>query len=139
MTDAPRTTDRKYNILGTATKISIVESGSGRFARLTINRGAKGTLAAKLNDKALAKFEAAGFGEGSSVDFYGFYDKNTWTGNDGKLRTTDLFRVISVAVPLTAEQIAERKAAKAARTGGETVSEIPAAAPVAIGDDEIPF
>ena len=135
MTEQTRKEDRKYNILGTATKIMIFEVGKGRFARLTINRGAKGTLLAKMNDKVLAKFEAAGFGEGSQVDFYGFYSKRTWTGSDGKLHTSDLFKVLSVSVPKTAEEIAALKAAKAARQSGET----PAETTPATTDEEIPF
>lgn len=120
MTDTTaRKEDRKYNILGTATDITIFEAGQGRFARLTINRGAKGTLKAKLSDKALAKFEAAGLSEGSQVDFYGFYEKNTWMGQDGKLHTNKLFRVLSVSAPKTADEIAALKAAKAARQNGE--------------------
>jgi len=135
MTEQTRKEDRKYNIVGTATKITIVEAGQGRFARLTIDRGAKGTLSAKLRDKALVKFEAAGFGEGSSVDFYGFYSKSTWTGTDGKMRTSKLFEVLSVSAPKTAEEIAALRAAKAARTGGET----PAETAPATNSEEIPF
>lgn len=136
MTDTTvRKEDRKYNILGTATKIAIVEARQGRFARLTIDRGAKGLLKAKMKDKALAKFEGLGFGEGSQVDFYGFYEKGTWTGQDGKLRTTDTFVVLSVSAPKTADEIAALKAAKAARTRGQT----PAETAPATTDEEIPF
>ena len=133
MTETARKEDRRYNILGTATKITVIEPGQGRFARLIIDRGAKGRLPAKMKDKALLKFEAAGFGEGSQVNFYGFYTKSTWTGSDGKLRTSDLFEVLSVDRPKTAAEIAALRAAKAARQA----SQIPAEQAPATTDEEI--
>jgi hypothetical protein len=140
MTDATQKQDNKYNILGTATNIVVVETATGRFARLTINRGAKGLQRAKMKDKALAKFEAAGFGEGSSVDFFGFFHQTTWMGQDGKIRTSKTFEVLSVSKPKTPEEIAALKAAKAARMVGETpMAQVAAPQAPAMTGDEIPF
>jgi hypothetical protein len=139
-TDAVQKKDEKYNIIGTATNIAVVQTATGRFARLTIDRGAKGLLSAKLKDNALAKFEAAGFGEGSSVDFFGYFQKSTWTGQDGKIRTSKTFEVLSVSKPKTPEEIAALKAAKAARMVGETpMAQVAAPQAPAMTGDEIPF
>jgi hypothetical protein len=139
-TDAAWKKDEKYNIIGTATNIVVVETATGRFARLTIDRGAKGLLSAKLKDGALAKFEAAGFGEGSSVDFFGYFQKSTWTGQDGKLRTSKTFEVVSVSTPKTPEEIAALRAAKAARMGDEALAaQAPVVQAPAMTGDEIPF
>jgi hypothetical protein len=140
MTDATQKKDRKYNLIGTATNIVVVQPPSGgRFARFKINRGAKGMQDAKMRDTVLARFEAAGFGEGSSVDFYGFYQKHTWTGQDGQLRTSQIFDVLAVSAPKTREEIAALKAAKAARTGGEAPAAQAPAATDATAGEEIPF
>jgi hypothetical protein len=140
MTDATQKTDRKYNLIGTATNIVVVQPPSGgRFARLKINRGAKGMQDAKMRDTVLARFEAAGFGEGSSVDFFGYFQKSTWTGQDGKIRTSKTFEVLSVSKPKTREEIAALKAAKAARAGGEAPAAQAPATTDATAGEEIPF
>ena len=129
-------TAKRYNIVGTAEDISVIQTQSGgRFARFKLNRGAKGMLSAKMTDKALVKFEAAGFGPGASVDCYGVYEKSTWTNSQGQMVTTDVFVVLSVSAPKTKDEIEALRAAKAARQGGET-------APAAVAqttDEEIPF
>jgi len=126
------TTARMKNLIGAARNITVVTPrNGGRFARLTIDFGPKGKTPAKLSDKALERFEALGFGEGSRVDFFGSDRPHTWTDQNGQTHTSKVFEVRWVDVPKTFAEIRALKAAKAAKAAsapdttptGATVSE----------------
>jgi hypothetical protein len=134
------TTTRMKNLIGTATNITVLTpKNGGRFARLTIDFGAKGKTPAKLSDKALERFEALGFGEGSRVDFFGADRTSTWVDQDGQTRTAKVFEVKWVDSPKTAAEIRALKAAKAARMRSEEPAAQAPATVDATADEEIPF
>jgi hypothetical protein len=134
MTD---TATRMKNLIGTATNITVLSpKNGGRFARLTIDFGAKGKTPAKLSDKALARFESLGFGEGSRVDFFGADRTSTWVDQDGQTRTAKVFEVKWVDSPKTAAEIRARKAAKAARMENTApAAQAPATVDATVGEE----
>lgn len=99
--------DKRYNITGTIRNLEVKTTSDGtQYARFELARDGKKIVKAVAFAEKAAQLIAL-VEKSPIARVFGFFEKRSFTGQDGTTRISQRFRVLSAGEPKPAEAVAE--------------------------------